>query len=125
MPVRILLRGIAKNLRRWKDTIAAGPPTRVAEGEFRCLADGTVLRAVRDARPRDRTVPATVYKQQPHTGLLAPTAEERRMPASPRGTSTCRTRQCADEPEDDSDAARTRRLDALLDEVGKAVKGDT
>ena len=35
------------------------------------------------------------------------------------------TVSCASRAEDDSDAARTRRLDALLDEVGKAVKGDT
>ena len=90
-----------KNLRPWADTIAVAPLPTLTDGEFRSAPDGQILRALRDARPRDRTVPAELYERQPSTGLLAPTGAERRLPACRARTTSCHVACLGDGPEDD------------------------
>ena len=69
-------RRIQRNLQRWTETLGKGRPQLVRQGQFRWGPGGEVLRAERDAEAGDTTVPATIYVEQPHAGLVAATDEK-------------------------------------------------
>eukprot|EP00964_Phaeocystis_antarctica_P091537 scaffold58734_cov65-Phaeocystis_antarctica.AAC.1 len=82
---------ICSNLQRWVATlrVPTTTPVLIADEEFRWTHDGRILRALREARPRDLTVPAALYEQQPYTSLIAPTGEEHRLSTRPGATTPC------------------------------------
>ena len=80
---------IRTNLARWAARLAAGPPTRVKDGEFWLGGGGTILRATRSARRTDTTVRAEVYIQEPGVGRIAPTGETRGLSALRAGGTRC------------------------------------
>ena len=102
----------AKNLAPWAETIAAAPSPALAEGDFRFALDGQVLRALRDARSRDRSVPAEVYERQPNTSLIAPTGVERRLPARLDRTAPCHV-ACLNEAPDEEAGAQDDTADGV------------
>ena len=103
---RQMHRALLTKLRPWSDTIASPALAALAAGDFRSAADGQVLCALRDARPKDRTVPAEVYEQQPSTGCLAPTGVERRLPARRNKSTPCSVVHLGEHPDHDHVPAR-------------------
>ena len=74
-------RRVQKNLLRWMDTLSRGRPILVRLGELRWGPGGEVLQAERNAAMGDATVPAAIYVEQPHAGLVAATDEGASLPA--------------------------------------------
>ena len=93
--ITLRLQHIAKDLRPWRQKLGLRPPRRVKGGEWWAQDDGTLLRAARTAGPRDKSVPAVEYSQQPNTGWMAATSTRRRLPALRALSEPCHVRKGA------------------------------
>ena len=98
-------RRVQQNLQQWTETLSKGRPQLVQQGQFRWGPDGKVLRAERDAEVGDTTVPATIYVEQPHAGLVASTNEKTTLPARVADSAACPVIcvQCSDDETSDSE----------------------
>ena len=86
-------------------------PILVRQGEFRWGPGGEVLQAERKAAMRDATVPATIYVEQPHAGLVAATDERASLFARAVDSAACPVirLQCSDDETSDSERATIAR----------------